>query len=284
MSKSGNRTEQSQWPAQLRLSSFGVRLHLRADDNRLLQQLLPHLPAGWKPLAASATAAAAATRLERCYSIWHEASNGATNYCWRTAGKRLMRAPDWETLTRAFENDVQLHVAEHAPRRVFIHAGVVGYRGRAIVIPGRSFSGKTSLTAALVRAGAIYYSDEYAVLDDQGRVHSFAKPLSIREGGNYLGTPYQVESLGGRQGKKALPVGLIVVSRYRKGAKWQPRALSPGQSALNLLANAVAARSAPQRVMLFLQRAVRQSQGLEGARGEADEVARALMQVLQHDH
>ena len=39
-------------------------------------------------------------------------------------------------------------------------------RGRAIVIPGRTFSGKSTLVAELVRAGATYYSDEYAVEDE----------------------------------------------------------------------------------------------------------------------
>jgi uridine kinase len=39
-----------------------------------------------------------------------------------------------------------------------------------IAIPGRSFSGKTSLVTALVRAGAVYYSDEFAVIDRDGLV------------------------------------------------------------------------------------------------------------------
>ena len=67
-----------------------------------------------------------------------------------------------------------VHVANYAPDRVFVHAGVVAWRGRALVLPGTSFAGKTTLVAELVRAGAIYYSDEYAVLDEQGRVHPYS--------------------------------------------------------------------------------------------------------------
>jgi hypothetical protein len=63
----------------------------------------------------------------------------------------------------AFENHLQLWVAEGAPRHAFVHAGVVGWRGRAMVIPRSSHSGKSTLAAALIRAGATYYSDEYAV-------------------------------------------------------------------------------------------------------------------------
>ena len=72
-------------------------------------------------------------------------------------------------------------IAEVARNRVFVHAGVVGWKGRAIVIPGRSYSGKSTLVSELIRAGAAYYSDEYAVFDSRGRVYPFAKPLEMRD-------------------------------------------------------------------------------------------------------
>ena len=68
----------------------------------------------------------------------------------------------------SFATRLKAYIAEMARRRVFVHAGAVGWHGKAIIIPGRSMSGKTSLVRELVRAGAIYYSDEYAVLDLQG--------------------------------------------------------------------------------------------------------------------
>ena len=45
-------------------------------------------------------------------------------------------------------------LAEHAVDRIFLHCGVIAIDGRALLLPGRSFAGKTTLTAALVRAGA----------------------------------------------------------------------------------------------------------------------------------
>ena len=39
-----------------------------------------------------------------------------------------------------FESVARLSVAELAPRRVFVHAGVVGWKGRAIVVPGPTFN------------------------------------------------------------------------------------------------------------------------------------------------
>src|SRR4051795_2847365 len=40
-----------------------------------------------------------------------------------------------------------VRIPDRSPRRVFIHAGVVGWNGGAILIPGASFSGKTRLVA-----------------------------------------------------------------------------------------------------------------------------------------
>ena len=39
------------------------------------------------------------------------------------------------------EREVRWTVAARAPRRLFVHAGVVGWRGRAVVIPGASYGG-----------------------------------------------------------------------------------------------------------------------------------------------
>src|SRR5207244_3989987 len=78
---------------------------------------------------------------------------------------RISRSRKFAEMLDAFESHLQLTVAEHARRRVFVHAGVVGWKDRAILIPGLSHSGKTTLVERLIRAGATYYSDEYAVLE-----------------------------------------------------------------------------------------------------------------------
>src|SRR5439155_21468851 len=91
---------------------------------------------------------------------------------------RLARTLDRQALLEAFQSDLHLYVAEFARRRLFVHAGAVGWGGRAILIPGRSMSGKSTLVEALVRAGASYYSDEYAMVDRDGRLDAVLRPLS----------------------------------------------------------------------------------------------------------
>src|SRR5208283_5118090 len=111
-----------------------------------------------------------------------------------------------------------------------------------ILIPGLSCSGKTTLVAALVGAGATYYSDEYAVLDKEGCVHPYAKRLSIRVPDDKIRIRCRPNELGGTQGVDPIPVGLIVVTQYRIGASWRPRLLSPGRAVLALIDNTVSIR------------------------------------------
>src|SRR3954447_6225511 len=110
--------------------------------------------------------------------------------------------------------EIELWVAEHAVGFIFVHAGCVAVDGKAIVIPGRTMSGKSSLVSALVRAGATYYSDEYAAIDPLGRVHAYARLLSIRgeQGGPGHRTP--VADLGGVAGHEPVPIGLVAHLRY----------------------------------------------------------------------
>jgi hypothetical protein len=195
--------------------------------------------------------------------------------------KEVTRTTELHQALDAFESDLQLYVAEMSPHRLFVHAGVVALRGKAVVIPGRSFSGKSTLTSELVRAGATYYSDEYAVLDTKGYVHHYARPLSIRENG-YLERPkkYKVEAFGGRAGARPLPVGLVVVSKYKAGAEWRPRELSAGEGALELIANTVSARREPEKVLSTLNHVVAGAAVLKGFRGDASQVVDFIFERL----
>src|SRR5205085_9419960 len=223
------------WAAGFSFSAYGVRAGVRVSDAAVVARLFELLPPGWKISRAAA--------VERLYSLAAGgacARPGVRRYSLLYAdAERLARTPDLAEALDALESDLKLYVAEAAPRRVFIHAGVVGWRGRAILIPGRSFSGKTTLVSELLRAGATYYSDEYAVLDERGRVHPFPKKLSMRESGDHRQNDMPVEAFGGRAGSKPLPVGLVIASQYKEGARWRPVELTPGQGALTLLANTV---------------------------------------------
>ena len=167
-------------------------------------------------------------------------------------------------------------VAERAPDHLFVHAGVVGWEGRAIVMPGSSFAGKTTLVQAWLEAGATYYSDEFAVLDREGRVHPFARPLSIRSGSIAPTRRVPAEALGATTGTTPLPIGLILVTSYRDGARWRPRRLTPAPALLALMRHTVAARGTPEHSMPILKQAVNRGVALAGLRGEARRLVPAV--------
>jgi hypothetical protein len=264
------------WAAGMALTVYGVGVGVRADDPRALASIAERLPPGWKPSASP--------RVARLYSLVAgsaKGGRGVRRFSLLYAGAELVaRSLDGEVVLERFESDVQLYVAERAPRRVFVHAGVVGWRGRAVVIPGRSMSGKTTLVAELVRAGADYYSDEYAVLDREGRVHPYPRPLAVREGGGLKQTRRRVEEFGGSTGKEPLPIGLVVVSRYESGASWRPRRLTSGECVLELLSNTVPARRSPARALSALTKAAAKATAFAGPRGEAAVVAEAILRSL----
>jgi hypothetical protein len=244
------------------------------SDPEALPALLDRLPPGWEPKPART--------VERLYSLV-VGGNGdgrvrRLNVLYGNAGL-LARSRRLDEALDAFAADVQLHVAERARRHVFVHAGVVGWRGRAIVVPGRSFSGKSTLVAELVRAGATYYSDDYAVFDARGQVHPFPRQLSLRVDGAHVQERHPVESFGGVAGERPLPVGLVVVTEYSSGVHgWRPRHLSAGQGVLELFAHAVAARRRPTAVLAALEGATADALVLKGRRGEADRVAATILE------
>jgi hypothetical protein len=181
---------------------------------------------------------------------------------------------------RALTAHAELVIAERAPDHLFVHAGVVGWQGAAIVMPGASFAGKTTLVQAWLDAGATYYSDEFAVLDRAGRVHPFARPLAIRDGSPHPPRRVPAETLGARTGTMPLPIGLVLVTSYRAGARWRPRRLTAAPALLALMRHTVAARGNPAHSMPILKHAVSGSPALTGKRGEARRLVTAVIRVL----
>jgi hypothetical protein len=183
-----------------------------------------------------------------------------------------------EALDR-LEEGVRLSVASRARQRLFVHAGVVARGGRAVLIPGHSRSGKSTLVAALVKAGATYYSDEYAVLDSLGRVHPFPRPLVLR-GPDGMSRRQPEEKIGGRAGVAPLPVALVISTRYCPGGRWRPRRVSSGRGLLALLGHTVPARLRPREAVRVLSRVMDDASVLQGTRGEANDAALAILERL----
>ena len=266
-----------EWPYGFAVVCFGVRICVRANSPDLLEKLRNLLPVDAKPYHG--------TVVDHYFSaVLGGRAKGSRNRMFHLLyGNHdpLSRGHDPDLMLDAFEPAFRMIVAALAPRRIFVHAGAVGWKGQAILVPGKSLSGKTTLIAELVRAGASYFSDEYAVLDAAGRVHPFRKPLSLRSSPTARQVETPVEALGGKAARCSLPVGLVVMSTYRDGARWRPRTLTPGHGALAVLANTITAEHAPVRAMTSIREVVAHAPVVRSSRGDAAEVAPLILQLLE---
>jgi hypothetical protein len=239
---------------------FGVPITIDAPPTFSAARLRNVLPPGTR--AGRSTGEARTYQIERTAGRHALLVDGAL-----LAGE--LSAPE---LLDLLEGDVALHVAAVAPGHVFIHAGVVSHRGRALLLPGRTLSGKSTLVASLVDQGATYYSDEYAVLDARGRVWPYPRPMSLRRTD---AAPRRV--LPRRRGGPPVRIGWVYGLAYAPGGALQLQRLSGGRTALLLMANAVAARHAPARVLPALRAAVDGAVGFVGERGNAAPAAASIL-------
>lgn len=187
-------------------------------------------------------------------------------------------ADDVESLAVTVASLVHVAIANHPSDLLFVHAGAVAWRGHGVVIPGRTMSGKSTLVRALVELGAAYYSDEYAVLDPQGLLHPYARPISMRTGsGNVLVAP---ETLG-PVGSEPVPVALVVSTRFHPQGRWAPKRSSGAATVLPLVENTVLARTAPERMLQAHAELSASALCLTGPRGDAETTAAAILTQLE---
>jgi hypothetical protein len=249
------------------LEAFGVPVRL-VLDRELEPRILEILPPGWRPSRSDKS------------GVEFELRRTATgSYQVLVGGNTYVGQSPLDLAIGVLDAQLRLHIAARAPDWIFVHAGVVASEDRAIVIPGQSFSGKTTLVKALIDAGATYYSDEYAVLDAEGRVHPYPRRLSLRDAQAQSRGSDPVE-LGARVADQAASVALVAVTRYRPGHTWEPRRLSAGQGVPTVLANTVPAHDRPRESLRAVTRALSGAVVLEGDRGDAAEVAGALLEEL----
>lgn len=160
-----------------------------------------------------------------------------------------------------------------------VHAGTVLWNGRALLLPGATHSGKSSIVAELLRRGAAYFSDEYALIDPEGRVHPYPRPLLLRDGGAGQ-VPVLASELNAPAGDGPAPLGWILLLNYKAGESWSVVPLAQSLTVLALLENTPheLARS-PQMVEQF-ERAVAGAACYAGQRGDAADAAVEILRLI----
>jgi hypothetical protein len=251
--------------------AFGVPFRLNADSDDLLVRMRRCVPFG-------AQVGVAPGRTARDFKM--VSGREAGTYRLFVEDERVAEGATLEFILEQLAGDLMVYVANHAIDRIFVHAGVVGWQGHALVLPGISFAGKTTLVAELVRAGANYFSDEYAVLDERGWVHPYPRDLQMREVDGAEQRSVRVEQLDGSAGAVCLPISQVVFTEYVEGALWNPQQVSPGLAALEMMRHAIPVQRTPARVMSTLAKVMETATASRSERGEASETARLLLAAM----
>lgn len=103
---------------------------------------------------------------------------------WRIAvdGREERVEDDPIAAVRILNHELLQAVMQRARERYYVHAAVVAWRGRGIVLPGLSQAGKSTLALALVLEGARFLSDEILAVDrSSGRAVPFPRAIKIRD-------------------------------------------------------------------------------------------------------
>lgn len=245
------------------LRAFGVAVDVQAADAGVFELLARRLPSF--PEVADAVTP----------QLQYRIRPSATRQILVLRGHRVLATvPDLATAADRLVADLQAALARIATGWTFVHAGVVAVGGRAVVLPGRSGAGKTTLVAALLRAGASYGSDEFAVLDCDGRVHPYARPLAPRGADR----PVPPAQLGAPVMAGGLAAGLLVFVEFAPDTARPLRRLSPGAVVLRLLEHCPGVRSRPAETLRTLHALAHGTPAFAGARGDADAFARRLVE------
>jgi len=256
----------------VRFESYGVTAEVRFHPSIFPDDLYGVLPPGWRPAGSNAASVV--------FGIDDVMTQGQRMHRLKRNGRVIAECENVKDALHFLESRLQLYIAERTEQQVFVHAGAVEYQGKALLLPGRSFAGKTTLVAALLRAGANYLSDEFAVLDRHGRVHGYPRRLAMRDENGLRVQRLTAEDFGSRIAVDPVPVGLAAHIRYKSEGKWRVKETSLGTMALAMMNNTVCARRQPDAWMNVLGLALGSAKCIMGKRGDADDAARRLLALL----
>lgn len=207
------------------------------------------------------SAAAVHARLAACYGgggdgrlgqagvpIEAELEPSADGFTIAVAGRPAARAPDLITAVRAFNHELLHAVMLRHPHLLFVHAGVVAKAGRAIVLPGLSRAGKSTLVLALLRAGAQLLSDELLAYDPAtARLLPFARAVKVRDecvgyfpsvAGEFVGAGegrfLPLPALGPQGVATSARAGVLAAPQWAATGDGTPRVITAGEGLLHL--------------------------------------------------
>jgi hypothetical protein len=192
--------------------------------------------------------------------------------------------------------DVSARAVQEEHGFLALHAGAVAYRGSGVLLPAPADSGKTTLSAALTRAGFEYLSDEAALIDPaDGRVHSFPRPLWMerptvekfpdllerRPGAARSQYPVLAEELRPDSVGGPCPVRFVVAPAYSPEATTELEPMSRAEAVVLLWENSFNLSGFGRAGVELLAAVVRGAACYRLRMGDLDEAVRLVRRALE---
>jgi hypothetical protein len=250
---------------------YGVPVHIRADSVELKADLAEEIVSTIPGVEERVSEEPVTT-----FEISRAPDGSLTAF---KDGQSFLSNLPRENFYHVFSTFLRMAIAENSPDLLFIHAGAVAWNGQGIILPGDSMVGKSTLVAELVRLGAEYYSDDYAVFDSDGLLHPFPREISMRsDDGRYRLNAADL----GTVGNSPLQPRVVWMTRYEEGARWEPRILTQGQGVLEMLPYTFAFVDRPNFSLPILNKLAANAIIVSGKRGSANVFAKTLLEFVDN--
>lgn len=175
----------------------------------------------------------------------HAMEQGGTFDVFRDPEK-VYHARSIDSATDLVEHEIFTAWIEARPDLVWLHAGAVAYRGRALLVVAPAGQGKSTFTTRWVGRGWSYLSDEAVAIDPVG-ARALALPLcpKVRAELRIDATPVRLDEVERREVKiprelvcrAQVPVGAVLFPQFTLHGSESLELCSPTEAALLLLEN-----------------------------------------------
>jgi len=95
----------------------------------------------------------------------------------------VVQSRSWGHLQAHMERAITRAARRYCAPYHVVHAGAIARNGRAVLLPASPGSGKSTLVTALALSGFEYYTDEVAVLTEEGRLLPYPKAITLKRSG-----------------------------------------------------------------------------------------------------
>ena len=155
---------------ELTLELLGVPVRIRCSHPEAAARLAVCYARSGRPVTANGGA------------IGAELEEQAGSWTARVSGREAVEAHELVEAVRALHHELMHAVMLREPELFYVHAGVVALDGRAVVLPGLSQAGKSTLVLAFLCAGARLLSDELLAFDPRsGCALPFPRAIKVRD-------------------------------------------------------------------------------------------------------